>query len=276
MNSLVIYMRDIKRTMKLTSKDEVALAARIRMGDQRAMQILVKANLKFVVKVCQNYRNQGLPMSDLINEGNLGLIRAAKRFDGSQGIRFISYAVWWIRQGILDALARQSRSLNIPAAFSMDIHKIKLATQTLFQQFQRQPSIEELELETGLKREHILQCLNLSEPFASLSFNAKGEDISEFHNSLIDHAQPNPEIVIEEKLRKGFLSRLMMGLDSRERQIIRLYYGLDSGVSKSLGEISNRFGISRERIRQIMKKGMFRLKEIVSLPMNNREINGHA
>ncbi len=258
-----VYMKDIKHSVKLTTQEENTLALRIHAGDKHALKILVEANLKFVVAVCQNYRNQGLPLGDLINEGNLGLIRAALRFEGSKETRFISYAVWWIRQGILEALASQSRSMRIPASFTMGIHKINNATRTLFQKLGREPTVEELELETGMDANRIRDCRLLSQPTVSLNYSAEGEGGSEFQDSMADCSQPDVEMQMDIKQTRNVLAGLLSRLNLREREVLRLYFGIDSGVSNSLGEIANRYGLCRERVRQIKKRGLTNLRRFI-------------
>jgi RNA polymerase primary sigma factor len=264
-NTISAYMSDIKGFEILTKKQECELAAHIHKGNPAALKILIESNLRFVVAVCRNYVKQGIPLADLINEGNVGLIRAARRFEGSKNIRFISYAVWWIRQGILDALSRQSRTVTIPLSCSMGIYKINNATRKLTQSLGRPPSIEELEFETGINANHIKNCLRLSESTLSLNHDLEKFGGREFQDSLFESTQIDSETLIEQEKTRSILAEMLYRLNGRERVILQLYFGLDSGVTSSLRDIGNKFGLSRERVRQIKNQGLANLSRVLDL-----------
>jgi RNA polymerase primary sigma factor len=251
---LAAYFSDIRKMPRLTLAEEQVLAVRIQGGDQRALKTLVEANLKFVVAVCRNYSHQGMSLGDLINEGNLGLIKAAQRFDGSKNFKFISYAVWWIRQGILTALAEQSRVLNISPGKVGLIHRIGKAAQKLAQNLGRSPSSDELAGEMRMTEQEVDECLHLARAPISLSRPAIDEGGEESEFCLPD----TDAVATDEPARRWVMAKYMEGmldqLPEREGRVIRLYYGIGLQNSMTLGEIGDRFGLTRERVRQIKEK----------------------
>lgn len=244
----------------LTAAEEVTLAKRIKKGDQDALEKLTKANLRFVVSVAKQYQNQGLSMGDLINEGNLGLIKAAKRFDETKGFKFISYAVWWIRQAILQALAEQSRIVRLPLNRVGALHKIGKASSGLEQEYGREPSPGEIADELEMSDYEVMDTLKISSRHLSLDapFN-EGED-----NSLLDvlddpGQDPPDEPLIDDSLKRE-IDKALATLTPREAEVISLYFGINREQSLTLEEIGERFGLTRERVRQIKEKAIQRLR----------------
>ena len=263
-NPVAAYLREIGPTRKLSSKAEKILASRIRQGDNAARNMLVQANLKFVVAVCHNYENQGLPMADLINEGNLGLMRAAARFDEHQDCRFITYAVWWIRQGIMNALAEQSRVLTLSTATTSAIHRIGKSIRHLSQKLGRDPSAEELELETGYKSERIKSCLELMGAPLSIDFpGRKGEGA--FGDILADVGDSNTESRVERFQTRRAIEAVVHGLNRKERQVIESFFGLGTENAGSLRSLANKLGVSKERVRQLKAGALVKLKALLVL-----------
>jgi RNA polymerase primary sigma factor len=262
-NPVAAYLNEISLTSKLTSKAERILAARSRQGDRAAMNALVQANLKFVVAVCRNYEGQGLPLSDLIGEGNLGLLRAAARFDENRGCRFISYAVWWIRQGIMTALAEQSRDFSLSTATTMAIHKVNVANRNLFPRLGRMPTVPELELETGFKAERIDACLRLMEGSLSLDYATGPESV--LQDSIADESESGTDALAERFQIRRALAQVMNGLDRRERMVIESFFGLEDGNGSSLRTLAAKMGISKERVRQLKAMALAKLKGLLSL-----------
>ncbi len=258
--SLDKYLQEIGRVDLITSEEEIELAQRIKKGDQRALEKLVKANLRFVVSVAKQYQNQGLSLGDLINEGNLGLIKAAKRFDETRGFKFISYAVWWIRQSILQALAEQSRIVRLPLNRVGALNKIGKAFSNLEQEFEREPSAEELSEELNIPINEIADTLKISGRHVSVDAPfAPGEE-----NRLLDvisnDAQPAPDHGLMKESLKQEIERALSTLTEREAEVIRLYFGLNSEHSLTLEEIGEKFNLTRERVRQIKEKAIRRLR----------------
>ncbi|MBQ0033954.1 MAG: sigma-70 family RNA polymerase sigma factor [Bacteroidales bacterium] len=257
--SLDKYLQEIGREELISVEEEVELAGRIRNGDRAALEKLTKANLRFVVSVAKQYQNQGLSLPDLINEGNLGLIKAAEKFDETRGFKFISYAVWWIRQSILQALAEQSRIVRLPLNQVGSLNKINKAFSRFEQENERKPSAEELANELGLDVEKVADTLKMSGRHVSVDAPfVEGED-----NSLLD-VMPNDDSpnadrgLINESLSKE-IDRALATLTPREAEIIRKFFGI--GVpEKTLEEIGEEFHLTRERVRQIKEKAIRRLK----------------
>jgi RNA polymerase primary sigma factor len=258
--SLDKYLQEIGRVDLLDPEEEIDLARRIKKGDQKALEKLTKANLRFVVSVAKQYQNQGLSLGDLINEGNLGLIKAAKRFDETRGFKFISYAVWWIRQSILQALAEQSRIVRLPLNRVGALNKIGKAFSTLEQEFEREPSASELAEELDMSLFEVADTLKISGRHLSMDAPfAQGED-----NRLLDVIQdertPLPDhSLIKESLSKE-VERALGTLTEREAEVIRLYFGLGREHSLTLEEIGEKFQLTRERVRQIKEKAIRRLR----------------
>ncbi len=258
--SLDKYLQEIGKVDLLTPEQEIELAIRIRNGDQQALEILTKANLRFVVSVAKQYQNQGLSLGDLINEGNLGLIKAAKRFDETRGFKFISYAVWWIRQSILQALAEQARIVRLPLNRVGALNKIGKAYSNLEQEFEREPSATELASELEMDIAEIAYTLRVSGRHISMDAPfAQGED-----NRLLDIIQneqhPTPDHDLMTESLKAEIERVLSTLSEREAEVIKLYFGLNKENSLTLEEIGDRFNLTRERVRQIKEKALRRLK----------------
>ncbi len=258
--SLDKYLQEIGKVELLTPQEEIELARRIKKGDQKALEKLTKANLRFVVSVAKQYQNQGLSLGDLINEGNLGLIKAAKRFDETRGFKFISYAVWWIRQSILQALAEQSRIVRLPLNRVGALNKIGKAFSTLEQEFEREPSASELAEELDMSLFEVSDTLKISGRHLSMDAPfAQGED-NRLLDVLQDHRQPAPDSGLMEESLKEEVRRALATLSEREAQVIRLYFGIDSEHSLTLEEIGEKFNLTRERVRQIKEKAIRRLR----------------
>ena len=258
--SLDKYLQEIGKVELLDPEEEIELARRIKKGDQKSLEKLTKANLRFVVSVAKQYQNQGLSLGDLINEGNLGLIKAAKRFDETRGFKFISYAVWWIRQSILQALAEQSRIVRLPLNRVGALNKIGKAFSILEQEFEREPSASELAEELDMSLFEVADTLKISGRHLSMDAPfIQGED-----NRLLDVIQdertPMPDhILVRESLNKE-VERALGTLTEREAEVIRLYFGLGREHSLTLEEIGEKFQLTRERVRQIKEKAIRRLR----------------
>jgi len=258
--SLDLYLREIGETSLISSQEEINLAQRIKEGDEGALEELTKANLRFVVSVAKQYQNQGLSLADLINEGNIGLIKAAKRFDETRGFKFISYAVWWIRQAILQALAEQSRIVRLPLNRVGALHKIGKISSNLEQEFGREPMTEEIAARLEMTPEEVSETLKISNNHLSLDapFN-EGED-SNLLDVLKDEFQPAPDRdLLGESLRVE-IEKALGTLTEREAEVIILYFGIKRPKSMTLEEIGNRFNLTRERVRQIKEKAIRRLR----------------
>ena len=257
--SLDKYLQEIGKEDLITVEEEVELAQRIRKGDQRALEKLTRANLRFVVSVAKQYQNQGLSLPDLINEGNLGLIKAAEKFDETRGFKFISYAVWWIRQSILQALAEQSRIVRLPLNQVGSLNKINKAFSRFEQEHERRPSPEELAETLDLPAEKVADTLRVSGRHISVDAPfVEGED-----NSLLDVLVNDDSPVADKTLITESLSteveRALATLTERERDIIRLFFGINC-QEMTLEEIGEKFGLTRERVRQIKEKAIRRLR----------------
>lgn len=260
--SLDKYLQEIGRVELISAEEEVELARRIREGDRAALERLTKANLRFVVSVSKQYQNQGLSLPDLINEGNLGLIKAAERFDETRGFKFISYAVWWIRQSILQALAEQARIVRLPLNKIGTINKINRAFSELEQKYERPPSAEELAEYLDVSPADIKQSLSNNGRHVSMDapLVEGDESSSSMYDVLPNDSLPGPEKeLVVESLRKD-IERSLSTLTSREGDVVRLYYGLNGKHPMTLEEIGERFDLTRERVRQIKEKAIRRLK----------------
>lgn len=258
--SLDKYLQEIGRVDLITSEVEVELAKRIREGDQIALEKLTKANLRFVVSVAKQYQNNGLTLGDLINEGNLGLIKAAKRFDETRGFKFISYAVWWIRQSIMQALAEQSRIVRLPLNRVGSLSKIAKTFSDLEQKFQREPSTEEIAEVIGVTTEDVLANLKVSGRHVSMDAPfAQGEDGS-LLDVLSDVNESNPEKQLMTESLTQEVQRALSTLTRREADVIGYYFGLNNSTSMTLEEIGEKFNLTRERVRQIKEKATRRLR----------------
>jgi RNA polymerase primary sigma factor len=259
--SLDKYLQEIGKVDLLTPDEEVTLAQRIRDGDQQALERLTKANLRFVVSVAKQYQNQGLSLGDLINEGNLGLIKAAQRFDETRGFKFISYAVWWIRQSILQALAEQSRIVRLPLNRVGSLNKISKTFSELEQKFEREPSPAELAEVLEISASEVVDTLKISGRHVSMDAPfANGEE-----NSLLDVLESNLEEkpdqgLIDDSLRRE-VQRALSTLTQREADVVELYFGLNGMQQMTLEEIGEKFNLTRERVRQIKEKAIRRLRQ---------------
>ncbi|GAB2634716.1 sigma-70 family RNA polymerase sigma factor [Belliella aquatica] len=258
--SLDKYLQEIGKVDLLTADEEVVLAKRIREGDQLALEKLTKANLRFVVSVAKQYQNQGLSLGDLINEGNLGLIKAAQRFDETRGFKFISYAVWWIRQSILQALAEQSRIVRLPLNRVGSLNKISKTFSELEQKFEREPSPEELAEVLEITASEVVDTMKISGRHVSMDAPfVQGEE-----NSLLDVLENDGEEkpddgLMNDSLRKE-VQRALSTLTQREADVITLYFGLNGEHAMTLEEIGEKFNLTRERVRQIKEKAIRRLR----------------
>lgn len=259
--SLDKYLQDISKEELITAEEEVELAQRIRQGDQLALEKLTKANLRFVVSVAKQYQNQGLKLPDLINEGNVGLVKAAKRFDETRGFKFISYAVWWIRQSILQALAEQSRIVRLPLNKIGSISKINKAFATLEQANQRPPTPEELSAELDMTVSEVKQSLKNSGKHLSMDAPLKeGENSSNLYDVVKSGESPNPDDSLILESLNTEINRALDTLNAREADVLKLFYGLNGERPMSLEEIGSTFGLTRERVRQIREKGIRKLR----------------
>lgn len=258
--SLDKYLQEIGKVDLLTPDEEIELAIRIRKNDQRALEKLVKANLRFVVSVAKQYQNQGLTLGDLINEGNLGLIKAARRFDETRGFKFISYAVWWIRQSILQALAEQSRIVRLPLNRVGALNKIGKAYSNLEQEYEREPSAHELAQELDMDINEISDTLKISGRAVSMDAPFTQGEENRLLDILENEEQPSPDqTLMSESLRRE-IERALSTLSEREAEVVKLYFGLNKEHSLTLEEIGERFNLTRERVRQIKEKAIKRLR----------------
>jgi RNA polymerase primary sigma factor len=258
--SLDKYLQEIGKVELITADEEVELAQRIKAGDQRALEKLTKANLRFVVSVAKQYQNQGLTLPDLINEGNLGLIKAARRFDETRGFKFISYAVWWIRQSILQALAEQSRIVRLPLNKIGSINKINKMYAFLEQENEREPSPEEIAQRLDMSVNEVKESLKNAGRHVSMDAPlVEGED-SNLYDVLSHGESPNPDRALVQESLRIEIERALETLTPREADVVRLYFGLGDYQPMTLEEIGETFDLTRERVRQIKEKAIRRLK----------------
>jgi len=258
--SLDKYLQEIGREELVTPQEEVDLARRIRDGDHNALDRLVRANLRFVVSVSKQYQNQGITLPDLINEGNIGLIKAAERFDETKGFKFISYAVWWIRQSILQALSEQARLVRLPLNKIGALNKINKTMARLEQELGRSPTYGELADELEIDKDEIKTMLNhFARPISMDAPLLMGEDGSLYDVFLPDESQNPDEKLLRESLQKE-IERTFHHLNNREAEILRMFYGLNGHLPHSLDEISEKFSLTRERVRQIKEKALKKMK----------------
>lgn len=258
--SLDRYLQEIGKYDLLTPEEEIELAIRIKKNDPEALDRLVKSNLRFVVSVAKQYQNQGLSLGDLINEGNIGLIKAAKRFDETRGFKFISYAVWWIRQSILQALAEQSRIVRLPLNRVGALNKIGKAFSELEQEYEREPSAEELAQQLDMDIDEISETIKISgKPVSIDAPFAQGDD-SRYIDVLANEEQQPPDHTLMAESLTIEIERALSTLSEREAEVIRLYYGINREHSLTLEEIGEKFNLTRERVRQIKEKAIRRLR----------------
>jgi RNA polymerase primary sigma factor len=258
--SLEKYLQEISKIKLLSVENEVQLFSRIRKGDKESLDKLVKANLRFVVSVSKQYQNRGLSLPDLINEGNVGLIKAAHRFDETRGFKFISYAVWWIRQSILQALAENSRIVRIPVNKVGSVEKITQAFNQLEQEYEREPTIEEVAELIGSSPDLIENSLNNSGFQVSLDAPIHEEEIVNMYDMMEDEDSPSPDNELINNSLSDEIERMFGCLSSRDADILRHYYGLNGFLPRSMEVIADEFGLSCERVRQIIKNAKKKLK----------------
>ncbi|MGW9686228.1 sigma-70 family RNA polymerase sigma factor [Flagellimonas sp. 2504JD1-5] len=258
--SLDKYLQDISKIDLITAQEEVELAQRIRTGDQIALEKLTNANLRFVVSVAKQYQNQGLTLPDLINEGNVGLVKAARRFDETRGFKFISYAVWWIRQSILQALAEQSRVVRLPLNKIGSINKIKKTFSYLEQAHERPPSAEEIAKELDMTVDEVKQSLKNTGRHVSMDAPLKEGETSSLYDVLNSNESPKPDRDLMHQSLYTEINRALETLSPREADVVRLYYGIGDQQSMTLEEIGSTFDLTRERVRQIREKAIRKLR----------------
>jgi len=260
--SLDMYLQDIGRVELITAQDEVSLAQRIRNGDQAALDKLVKANLRFVVSVSKQYQNQGLSLPDLINEGNFGLIKAAQRFDETRGFKFISYAVWWIRQSILQALAEQSRIVRLPLNKIGAINKINKTMSKLEQDLEREPSYEEVSEVLEMVPQDVFETMRNNSRHLSMDapLSSSDEGSGSMYDLMQNEGSQNPDKYLLTESLQMEIFRSLSTLTEREADVVKLFFGLSGKHPHSLEEIGEKFGLTRERVRQIKEKAVRRLK----------------
>ncbi len=260
--SLDQYFLEIGKLNLLTPDEEIDLAIKIKKGDKLAQENLIKANLRFVVSVAKHFQNKGLSLGDLINEGNIGLIKAAQRFDETRGFKFISYAVWWIRQGIMSALANHQRVVRLPLNRVGELTKISKAYRDLEQEYERKPTTEELAKILEMTAEEVAYSLQISGRYVSMDAPLKSGD--ENKNSLMDvlpnDNQPLPDNSLMKESLKNEVTNILSTLDAREAEVIRLSFGIGRNQKATLEEIGDRFNLTRERIRQIKEKALRKLR----------------
>jgi RNA polymerase primary sigma factor len=258
--SLDKYLQEIGREELINADEEVILAKKIREGDQAALEKLTKSNLRFVVSVAKQYQNQGLSLPDLINEGNLGLIKAAKRFDETRGFKFISYAVWWIRQSILQALAEQSRIVRLPLNQVGSLNKINKAFSKLEQEFEREPSAEELSELLELPQDKVADTMRVSGRHVSMDAPFVNGEENSLLDVLVNHDSPRADNgLLNESLQRE-IERSLSTLTERERDVVKLFFGIGINHGLTLEEIGAKFDLTRERVRQIKEKAIRRLR----------------
>ncbi|HOU81898.1 MAG TPA: RNA polymerase sigma factor RpoD/SigA [Bacteroidales bacterium] len=258
--SLDDYLQEIGREELITPDEEVKLAQRIKQGDEAARNKLVKANLRFVVSVAKQYQNQGLSLQDLINEGNIGLIKAAERFDETRGFKFISYAVWWIRQSILQAIAEQSRIVRLPLNQIGSINKISKETARLEQELERMPSVEEIADLVEIPENKVAESIRISGKHVSVDAPISADEDATMLDLFTPSDTPSTDqALIQESLAKE-IQRALSSLTKKERDIINMYYGIGYSHPYSLDEIADKYKLTRERVRQIKEKAIKRLK----------------
>ncbi len=259
------YLQDIAKEKLITPEEEVELSRRIKSGDQAALSQLVRANLRFVVSVAKQYQNQGLSLQDLINEGNVGLIKAAQRFDETRGFKFISYAVWWIRQSILQAVAEQARTIRLPLNQVGAVSKMKKTAAMLEQEYQRKPSTEELAKELDMPEAKVRALMGMNMHQISTDAPLDDDEDGNFLDVYIDQSSVATDEAVENESDNNAIQRSLEALSDKEREVIKMYYGIGTPREYSLDEIALAMGISRERTRQIRDRALKRLKSDFSL-----------
>jgi RNA polymerase primary sigma factor len=258
--SLEKYLEDISHIPLLTLQEEIDLTRKARNNDHEALNRLVQSNLRFVVKIAKEYQNQGLPLIDLIHEGNLGLIKATNRFDETLGFRFISYAVWWIRQSVLQALAEHARIVRLPLNRVGLINKVNVIIQELAQQYDREPTAEEISKMLEISGEEVAEVLNSGNFYISIDQPIRNDDETNMKDYLSNPNTQMPDATLMKDSLKGEIRRVLKTLTPREEEIIKMYFGIDYKRPLTLEEIGERLKLTRERVRQIKEKALSRLR----------------
>ena len=261
-DSLQLFLKDIGKVDLLTAAQEVELAKRIERGDHYAKQEMIEANLRLVVSIAKRYRNQGLPFLDLIQEGTIGLVRAAEKFDYRKGFKFSTYATWWIRQAVARALADKARTIRMPVHVVEKLNKIVRTERKLRAEFCREPTPYEISLDLDLPLEEVEQIMRSSQTPVSLEKPVGDEEESEFGHFLTDENVPLPDEVADESMRKELLRKILGTLSHRERRVLELRYGLDGEHPRTLDEVGRTFNVTRERIRQIENQSLKKLRAL--------------
>jgi RNA polymerase primary sigma factor len=261
-DSLQLFLKDIGKVPLLTAAQEVELSKRIERGDHRAKQQMVEANLRLVVSIAKNYRNQGLPFLDLIQEGTIGLVRAAEKFDYRKGFKFSTYATWWIRQAVARALADKARTIRMPVHVVEKLNKIGRVERKLLAELGHDPSAEEIARELDIDREEVEQIRRSAQAPISLEKPVGDEEESEFGHFLADQSAAAPDEAAETTLRKETLKRILCALSPRERRVLELRYGLDGQHPRTLDEVGRTFNVTRERVRQIENQSLKKLQAL--------------
>jgi len=260
-SALSCYLRDISAYRLLNRDQEVQLALRIRAGDETALEKLVCSNLRFVVAVAKKYQNQGVSLEDLINEGNVGLIRAAQRFDETRGTKFISYAVWWIRQAILEALAAQSRIVRVPINRALALHRVGKRANVLRQELGREPTVEEIADEMTVSEREVANTMTVARAPLSLDAPFASTDDGKLLDYVADEVTPAPDADLVEDVRVNSVREALSRLRPREATVLTLYFGIGGIEPQTLEQIGARLGITRERVRQIKEKSLWRMRK---------------
>lgn len=259
--SLDRYLQEVSKQEMITYHEEVELAKRIKMGDSEALNKLVKANLRFVISVAKQYQNQGIPLQDLITEGNIGLIKAAQRFDETKGFKFISYAVWWIRQSILQAIAEQSRIVRLPLNRISHISKVNRVISKIEQENEREMDIHEIAIECDISPEEVMEAMMFNVRYSSLDAPvSSSDDSATLLDLLSDEDNPSPDNILDKESLKMDLQRVIKTLQPREAEVITAAYGLNGAPPLSLDELAKQFHLTKERVRQIKDKAILKLK----------------
>lgn len=255
------YLKEVSRHKLLNAQDEIEWGRRAQNGDEEAVAHLVRSNLRFVISVAKKYQNRGVSLTDLIQEGNVGLVTAARKFDPEQGVKFISYAVWWIRQAILSALANQGRAVRVPLNRASDLARIFRERERLKQELRRDPSTEEIAEAARLTPEIVESLSTLNAAEIRLDAPIGDSDDSQLLDRFITDEAFEPELVVEERLLAEQIERALDTLQPRDARVLRLYFGLESGREHTLEEIGNMLGVTRERVRQLRDRALKRLRE---------------
>lgn len=259
--SLTIYLQEISAYPLLTREEEVALAGKARQGDEESLNRLICSNLRFVVSVAKKYRHQGVALEDLIDAGNLGLIRAARKFDETRGIKFISYAVWWVRQAILEAMAEQSRIVRVPIGQAGKVYQVGKRARTLQQELGREATVDEIAVELGVTQEEVAATLRIARAHLSLDAPVAGDEDTKLVDFVSDDVAQAPDEPVVQNTMAESLASALCELRPREKQVVNLYFGLTGDDPCTLEDIGDMLGVSRERVRQIKDRALARLRK---------------